>query len=65
MDEPGPSDSRTSYVQPSGNFNKHHEQNQVGNWLHLFSLYREVQTEIELFTKLQDLEGPGEKLMSI
>lgn len=67
MDKPGPPDSvfLTSYVQPPGNFNKHHKQNQVGNWFHLFSFYKEVQTEIELFTKLQGLEGPEEKTMSI
>lgn len=67
MDKLGPPDSvfLTSYVQPPENFNKHHKQNQVGNWLHLFSFYKEVQTETELFTKLQDFEGPEEKTMSI
>lgn len=63
MDKTGPPDSifLTGYVQSPGNFNKQHKQNQVLTWFHLFSFYREVQTEIELFTKLQDLEGPGEK----
>lgn len=67
MDKTRPPDSifLTSYAQPPGNLNKHHKQNQVGNGFHLFSFYREVQTEIELFTKLQDLEGPGEKPVSI
>lgn len=67
MEKTDPPDSvfLTSYPQPPRNLNKHHKQNQVGNCFHLFSFYREVQTEIELFTKLQDLEGPGEKPLSI
>lgn len=65
MDKTGPPDGvfLTSFVQSLGNFEKHHKQNQVGKWFHLFSFYREVQTEIELFTKLQDLQGPEEKPM--
>lgn len=64
LDKLGLSDSvfLTSHVQSPGNFNKHHKQNQVGNWFHLFSFYKEVQIETELFTKLQDFEGPEEKL---
>jgi len=64
MDKTGPPDSvfLTSCVQPPQNFNKHQKQNQVGNWLHLLSFYREVETEIELFTKLQDLEGQERNL---